>query len=848
MKKMPICSECSEEKTRDAFTKAQLRKPDATRRCKQCIETEGSQEASASSARQEKIARRRAEQQHKITRERMALEKNKHLHERASLYQPPPSPPPPIPLSGESRNQVLKLISKAVPRIVRRGVPPGVGLDGLTDKEIGLRLWQVSNNEDMEWLIGPLLVGLVNGGASMNAKTNMPFMQDPNPILMWLCQYRFYHAQFNYLGGDDMVALALAAGADVSMRASNGCNALFFAVKYTSAKTVEMLLDAGINVEDRDCYGQSIWKNATELPDLNIIKVLLDRCNSVLPVDTESITINMGRDNPCVMTLADNMLSVYIALISFTDNTTRIPISWQVVGAPKVDDLATALVRVLQAGARFSPTNLADPESLNYDPLAIVSHVDTPELDLTSMLTQPQMDTARVLRDVIYGHWLPDTIMKEVQSVQQSFSSDNTCPICLTDMEPSDKPVTLYCGHTYCLECIKAFGHANLDGDLRLRLETSTSVGNNGRVNLRTEGTDKRCPICRRLLCGDLLDLNNVKLRNIQAGMRLGIDRHETDGRLSGTTRRGPHLLTDEQLRFECSVVLGKSDGTRDSLQEELLQTMNNSSFTQVTGPFTDGDETVDIREENMKVELSASVTMAVGSENTTLIQAPRWGPVVVPIQVKGVPILASLSLLSIFTVVPRSVVKTFGLKTKRVSSSQFVSISPGKVRVAEVVEEFRFYLKDVEICLNNAVVLKNEGEGLRSVQLGMDFFESALWTRCSVMLGENYGVVTDGGYNKNNLSSNQPEELRYYSRDGKICQVPFIHVRELSQTKSIPIISLPGDHSAKCGECQWCCRYFPCDGMLKYDDESSQSSQDFRYYCDEECKAKGMLVRTDGA
>ena len=133
MKKMPICSECSEEKTRDAFTKAQLRKPDATRRCKQCIETEGSQEASTSSARQEKIARRREEQHQKLTRERMAMEENKHLLERASLYQPPPPPPPPVPLSRESKNQVFKLIPLAVQRIVRRGVPPGVGLDGFTE-------------------------------------------------------------------------------------------------------------------------------------------------------------------------------------------------------------------------------------------------------------------------------------------------------------------------------------------------------------------------------------------------------------------------------------------------------------------------------------------------------------------------------------------------------------------------------------------------------------------------------------------------------------------------------------------------------------------------------------------
>ena len=83
---------------------------------------------------------------------------------------------------------------------------------------------------------------------------------------MWVCQYKFLGAQYVYCGGDDIVALVLAAAADVSLRISNGCNALFFAVKYTSAKCVEMLLDAGVKVDDRDFLGQTIWKNALERP------------------------------------------------------------------------------------------------------------------------------------------------------------------------------------------------------------------------------------------------------------------------------------------------------------------------------------------------------------------------------------------------------------------------------------------------------------------------------------------------------------------------------------------------------------------------------------------------------
>ncbi|KAL7442179.1 hypothetical protein ACHAXM_008641 [Skeletonema potamos] len=538
-------------------------------------------------------------------------------------------------------------------------------------------------------------------------------------------------------------------------------------------------------------------------------------------------------------TLPDNMLVTYIAMLTFTDNPTTIPISWQVVGAPKPEDLATVLVRVLQAGARFSPINWH-----SLDPLAIVTHIDTPSV--SSRYSEPQRYTARLLGDVVYGRWMPNEIMKEVQSVNHSCSPDDTCAICLTDMEPCDNPVTLYCGHKYCLECIKSFGKAKLNGDLTHRISSVelNEAGQVRRARVRAEGTDKRCPICRRLLCGDLLDpYYNERYRSL-VGLRLGIDRHEAGGEVTGGTRRGPQLLTDEQLRFECQIIIDKTEGTRESLLEELLQTMRTSS--QLGFDVKDGAKTFSVKEENIRVELSISASIIYGTENKTVLHAPQWGPVVVPIQVKDVPILASLSPSSIFTVVPKAVVRTFGLKTKPITSSQFIDFSGKHVDVAEVVDEFRFYLKNIEICLNNAVVLKNEPSFVKSVQLGMDFFESALWTRCSVRLQDGLYVVSDGGYTSHMFMKDQPDELRYYSRDGKICQVPFIHVRDLAGETSLPILSLPGDFSAQCGECQWCCRYFPCDGMLKYDDNNGGvSTREFRYYCDEDCKAKGMATRS---
>jgi hypothetical protein len=487
------------------------------------------------------------------------------------------------------------------------------------------------------------------------------------------------------------------------------------------------------------------------------------------------------------------------------------------------------------------------PDIIQANALAFVTHVASPGFKrYTKEYTKVQLDIARFLGDMVYGRWLPDEIMKEVQSVNNCCSPDDTCPICLTSMEACDNPVTLYCGHKYCLECIKSFGKAKLDGDLTHRFSSVelNEAGELRRARVRAEGTDKRCPICRRLLCGDLLDpVYNERYRSL-VGLRLGIDRHEAGGKVTGGTRRGPQLLTDEQLRFECKIIIGKTEGTRESLLEELLRTMRTSSNSSVDVNI--GGKSFSVKKENINVELSISASMICGTENLTVLQAPQWGPVVVPIQVKDVVILASLSPSSIFTVVPKAVVRTFGLKTKPITSSQFIGLSGKHVDVAEVVDEFRFFLKNIEICLNNAVVLKNEPSFVKSVQLGMDFFETSLWNRCSVRLQDNNYAVIDGGYTSHMYMKDQPDELRYYSRDGKICQVPFIHVRDFGGETSLPIISLPGDFSAQCGECQWCCRYFPCDGMLKYDDNNgSVSTREFRYYCDEDCKAKGMAIRS---
>jgi hypothetical protein len=206
---------------------------------------------------------------------------------------------------------------------------------------------------------------------------------------------------------------------------------------------------------------------------------------------------------------------------------------------------------------------------------------------------------------------------------------------------------------------------------------------------------------------------------------------------------------------------------------------------------------------------------------------------------IKGVPVLSYLSPNSFATVVPISVVKTFGLSTKPMASNRFTSYDGRQVSVSAVVDELKFLLGDIEICLNNAVVVENEVEGLMDgVRLGMDFFESAAWIRCSTRFAGNTFVITDGGYTKNVFLSDQADELRYYSRDGKTCQLPFIHITNLSNYEMMFLVTMDEDSYKSCFvDCQWCCRYFPSDGMMKCDSSD-------KYYCNEDCKSRGDEIR----
>ena len=344
---------------------------------------------------------------------------------------------------------------------------------------------QVANNNFTIGFFHPFLLGLASGSRNHINKKIKWRGDSPTPILSWLCQYRFFEVQFDYQGRDDMVALALSAGASVNaLNPANGITPIFFSMKYSSLRTVEMLLEQGATVNLRDVYGQTIWKNAVEFPNIEILDFLLRRCCDDIPVARERIKISdqfSGKSYP--FTLPDHMLGLYMGMLPSRSNPDLwAPVSWRVMGYPDDEVLGTALLRVMQAGATLSGSTAAQKSfsALPVDPLSFVTHIDSVRLQNSEILDQ-RAPTGRFLADVIYGRRLPAIVRAEVLEKEHSpHILDSACPICLADMDERNQPITLYCGHRFCTVCIRSFGQATL--------------------SVEREMTDKRCPLCRRLL------------------------------------------------------------------------------------------------------------------------------------------------------------------------------------------------------------------------------------------------------------------------------------------------------------------------------------------------------------
>jgi len=130
------------------------------------------------------------------------------------------------------------------------------------------------------WLISPLMEGLCTGCRDILSRpVEMTFPGVPpqtqdlrSTLLHWLCQWRFLVNQFSWKGNDDIVALVIAAGADVNAAQSSGCTPVFFAVKYGSLRTVRLLVEAGADLRHTDYDGYTCLHNTLEYPQAPLLK------------------------------------------------------------------------------------------------------------------------------------------------------------------------------------------------------------------------------------------------------------------------------------------------------------------------------------------------------------------------------------------------------------------------------------------------------------------------------------------------------------------------------------------------------------------------------------------------
>eukprot|EP00040_Diaphanoeca_grandis_P037605 m.246442 g.246442 ORF g.246442 m.246442 type:complete len:213 (-) comp33847_c2_seq22:1428-2066(-) len=200
------------------------------------------------------------------------------------------------------------------------------------------------------------------------------------------------------------------------------------------------------------------------------------------------------------------------------------------------------------------------------------------------------------------GLWLPANIRSQFDRVAKAEEPmDHECAICLEHVGESSAPTTLYCGHLFCQDCIKGYA-------------TSADV--------------PTCPLCRRQLCLELLprapDAQQITGEPFGGMKRMGFD----------PSNRGPTVLTKVQLVTEC-VQRWKSEKNKTKIDLATLQ-------QGLAGGGLEGS-----------LELGASVTVQVGPvDGGMLCISPKLGPVVIPIVIKSIPVLASVSTTSLYTTV----------------------------------------------------------------------------------------------------------------------------------------------------------------------------------------------------
>lgn len=182
---------------------------------------------------------------------------------RAHQVVTPPAhrPPPPSITSGQpSRYLTLELLDA----ILARGVA-----ERLNSKQaLSNYLLNLLSDTRFHHLTLPLLKGLQYGPPYINARVairGLVGLEDNPTLLHWVCQWKML-IRLGWTAQDEMVDMAIRAGANVNATMNNKTSPLFFATKYGTLLTVDLLLKAGGNIYQHDKFGRTCLYNALEHP------------------------------------------------------------------------------------------------------------------------------------------------------------------------------------------------------------------------------------------------------------------------------------------------------------------------------------------------------------------------------------------------------------------------------------------------------------------------------------------------------------------------------------------------------------------------------------------------------
>jgi len=327
----------------------------------------------------------------------------------------------------------------------------------------------------------------------------------------------------------------------------------------------------------------------------------------------------------------------------------------------------------------------------------------------------------------------------------------------------------------------------------------------------------------------DAADLSKISSRTFQINQIMGLQKDA-----SAYLSRGPAFLDESQIMAEAIFQGIHRQGPASQLREKLIQDTQEGLL-------------VASREQDVGgMRLQSRVDLGT---DTTIIRDryayfnPKFGACCIDVLINGVPILARVSNTSFYTMISVTVVEELGLRRiERLHSNKFVDTVQRK-KCSNLkftcLEPITIRIGKIDVKLANAVEISPDpnDDDMFGVQLGSDFFTSALWCPIDVEVEAETDdqssflrIANPDGQTASLLSKASKSMIRYYSHDGRHAYVPLLHFGPFKQGTNHGI-SLR--ENVKFDQCFWCSRVFP-EGMLVCEICHEAT------YCDERCQKAG--------